>query len=97
MGEVAEGLVFDLAPLAIATPQEVGFVELALVEAPGGGYMDCTGPLCHASIIEHIKHKVKTDGCILVATLCNMFIQSIVLTTNDLGPESAARSVRSPG
>jgi len=42
VGEVTEGLVLDLASLAIATPQEVGFVELALVAAPGGGYVDCT-------------------------------------------------------
>ena len=39
MGDVAEGLVLDLAVLAVSAAEEMGSVGLALVDASGGGYM----------------------------------------------------------
>ena len=48
MGEVAEGLVLDLAVLAEGTSQEVGFVDPVFVSPPRGGYMYSTASLAHA-------------------------------------------------
>ena len=39
VGDVADGLVLDLAALAVGTAEQVGLVELALVAAGCGGYV----------------------------------------------------------
>ena len=40
VGDVAQGLVLDLAVLAIAATQEVGFIDFAIVVAFSCGYMN---------------------------------------------------------
>jgi len=43
VGDVTEGVVFDLAVLAERLPEKVGLIDPVLVLSPGGGYMH--GPL----------------------------------------------------
>lgn len=47
MGEVAEGLVFDLIAVATSAAQEMGFIDAALVCASGGGYVNGSGAAGH--------------------------------------------------
>ena len=41
VGDVAEGLVLDLAVFPVASPEEVGAVDLVLVLPGRGGYVNC--------------------------------------------------------
>jgi len=47
VGDIAQGLVLDLAVFAIATTQEVGLVDSALVVSSRGGYMHRSKTCCH--------------------------------------------------
>jgi hypothetical protein len=42
VGEIAEGLVLDLAVVAVGAAEQMGKVDAALIDAFGGGYMDWT-------------------------------------------------------
>ena len=41
MGDIAEGLVLDLAVLAEGSAQQMGVVGLVFIVASSGGYVDC--------------------------------------------------------
>jgi hypothetical protein len=53
VGDVSDGLMFDFAVLAEGASQEVGVVDLALVAACGGGYVQCSRSLWHKVNISH--------------------------------------------
>ncbi len=40
VGQIPEGPVLDLAVLPVASSQQMGLIDLPLVSASGGGYMD---------------------------------------------------------
>jgi hypothetical protein len=56
VGDIAQGLVLYLAVFAIATTQEVGIVDSALVEASRGGYMHRSKTCCHDPYNTAKKH-----------------------------------------
>src|SRR5262245_8341504 len=72
--EVAHGLVFDLAPLAVRAAEQMGFVDAALIDAFGRGYMNCTGSSRHSAKIQFAEDRVKQNQDILVATFCILLL-----------------------
>ena len=70
MREITEGLMLDLAVLAIGAAQQMGLVDASLVDACGRGYMNSTCSSCHAEKIAVNCVAVKSQSAILVATKC---------------------------
>jgi hypothetical protein len=60
--DVAEGFVLDLGAGAEGAAEEVGLVELAFVEAPGGGYMDAAMPGAHSHCNGAVTEKQEECG-----------------------------------
>jgi hypothetical protein len=58
--EVAEGLVLDLALLAIGSPEQMGLVDAILVDASCSGHVDGAVSSRHAVIIS-MKNIMSTD------------------------------------
>lgn len=60
VGEVTEGLVLDLAVLAVRAPQQVGAVDLVSVLAGRSDDVCCAGSICHAEFISKTSAYVNT-------------------------------------
>ena len=71
--EVAQGLVFDLAPRAVGAAEQMGFVDAALIDAFRRGYMNCPGSSRHSEKIQFAEDRFKQNQDILVATLFILF------------------------
>ena len=48
----------------------MSLVDATLVDAPGGGYVNCTGSSGHSNKIKPVTLFVKCTSAILVATIC---------------------------
>lgn len=59
MRDIAQGLVLDLATLAVGTSQEMSVVGLPLMHSLGGGYMYRTASIRHTPILAHPLINVK--------------------------------------
>src|SRR6185437_8071830 len=59
VGEIADGLVLDLLPLAVASPQQMGRVHTAFVAAPCGDDMNSATSLRHAAEYSRSKSKMQ--------------------------------------
>jgi hypothetical protein len=72
VGEIAEGLVPDLASLAKGPSQQMADVDLAVVGSCSGGYVH--GAVCavwHALFVNHIADAVNHQLRLLAATNCS--------------------------
>ena len=70
MGEVTEGLVLDLALLAVGAAEQMGLVDATVIDASGRGYMNSTRSSRHSLRLPFIRDLVKREFANLVATLC---------------------------
>jgi len=68
VGQVGEGLVLGLAVLAVGTAREVRLVDLALVLAPGCGYVTGASSFRHIMIVTPWAWPVNLAECAVVAT-----------------------------
>jgi hypothetical protein len=59
MRDIAEGLMLDLAALAVGTSEEVGVVGLTLVDTLGGGYVHRATSIRHDASLAHFLIIVK--------------------------------------
>ena len=75
MREITQGLVFDLAPLAVGAAKQMGLVNAALIDACRRGYMDGTGSSRHIPKIPVTWEDVKLSPDILVATFCILHVR----------------------
>ena len=83
MGDVAEGLVLDLAVLAEGSAQQVGMVGLVSVAARGGGYVYCTVSGWNLGYFAMTRQGCQQSHNQLVATYCTLIEQlSIVSRKN---------------
>lgn len=63
--EIGKGLVLDLALLAVGAPEQVGLVDLVLVDPPRGNYMQCPAIApWHAAV----PPRIRLDRKLLVTT-----------------------------
>ena len=70
MREITQGLMLDLAVLAIRATQQVGLIYASLVDASRRGYMNCPRSSSHDYKITAYRTRIKTIRVFLVATKC---------------------------